>query len=351
MKLKLLTLEEEATQKLLGVILSILLAFLVTGVVLLVLGYDPIQVYLVLFHGSLGTPAKLGYTMKFLVPLVFTGLCAVVAYKGGLWNVGGEGQLYMAASAAEIVGIAGIYPPFHLALATIAGIVTGGLWGGLAGFLKARFQADEVVTTIMMNFVATSFVYYLVTGPVRDTTNSIVNVGLPIKVSAQFPQLSYQYGISSTLIAALAVPVIIHFLMQRGTFGFGVTILGTNSLAASYAGVNIRRDQILLMFLSGCMAGFAGVALILGYQFFLTPYLSPGFGFIGIAVALVAGLNALLVVPMAFFFAILYAGGNEVMSQFGIPTQTVAMISAMVILAFLASGPLIRTLRRRIPRH
>jgi simple sugar transport system permease protein len=331
-------------QQLIEAILSVILAFIITGVILAALGYNPLNVFASLFQGALGTPIGIGYTLGQLVPLIFTGLCAVVAFRGGMWNVGGEGQLFIGATGAEIVGILHIYAGIHLVLAVVVGALLAGLWGGLAGFLRAYYHVDELVSTIMMNFIAIALVTYLVIGPIKDTMQEFMIVGIPITTSAEFPQL-IGYGISSVIILAIIAAIALHYLMERSTFGFATRLVESNPLAADYAGVNTKRNQIEVMFLSGCLGGLAGVALVCGNVLPFGPAISPGFGYVGMAIAFLASLNVLLVIPAAALFAILYAGGNVIMGTYGIPVQLVSMVSALVIIAFLASGPLFKKLR------
>jgi simple sugar transport system permease protein len=326
---------------------AIAMAFIIVSIILVVSGFDPLQVFVNLLQGSLGTASGLGFTSVQLIPLMLTGLASVIAFKGGLWNIGTEGQLYLGAIAAELVGLAVVTPGFlHWPIAIVAGFLAGAAGGALAGALKAYLEIDEIVSTIMMNFVFIIIVQYLVTGPIRDP-----GFLAWVKSSDILPSARIPFGTTSILVFAVAIVIVIFALMEKTTFGFGTKILGSNRPAAAYVGIKVKKMTMLLMAASGGIAGLAGAFIVCGITYWLTDSISRSYGYVGIAVALLAGLNPLLVIPAALLFAVLFAGGNVVMANLGMSVQTVAVISAVMILSFVVSGSLLARVRGVLSRH
>jgi simple sugar transport system permease protein len=340
-------LDRKNTEQIERTIFAIVVALLIVSIIFVLVGFDPVQAYASLIWGSLGTASGLGFTTVQLVPLILTGLASAVAFRGGLWNIGAEGQLYLGAIAAELVGIVAIAPGYlHWPMAIIAGFLGGAAGGCLAGALKAHLKIDEMVSTIMMNFVFITIVQYLVTGPIKDPQFLAWVKSVAILPSARIP-----FGTTTIFALAVAITLVIFVLMEKTTFGFEARVLGSNPLAAAYVGVKVKRMTILLMSASGGIAGLAGAFIVGSITYWLTDSISRSYGYVGIAVAILAGLNPLLVIPAALLFAVLFAGGNVVMANLGMSAQTVALISAVMIVSFVVSGSLLARIRGVLSRR
>jgi ABC-type uncharacterized transport system permease subunit len=288
-------------------------------------------------------------TLLNATPLIFTGLSVALGFRSGLFNIGAEGQLYLGAIFATYVGFAltGLPIFIHLPLAVLAGFIGGGLWGFIPGFLKARTGAHEVIVTIMLNYTAYRLLDWLLKTTVFQREGRNDPISKVVEVSATFPPfvgdaaLRANFSTLLALVAALGVS----WLLFRSIRGFEFRAVGLNPGAARYAGMNIPRTIILTMVICGGLAGLAGVTSVLGPGRTLTPGFSPGWGFDGIAVALIGGSRPLGVVLAALLFGALRAGATPMQSATGIPIDLVVVIQALVIM-FVAAPALVRGMFR-----
>jgi len=270
-----------------------------------------------------------------------------LGFKSGLFNIGAEGQLYVGAIAATFVGFSvhGLPLFVHLPLAIAAGFLGGALWGFIPGILKARTGAHEVIVTIMLNYVS----YQLITWILRQTWYQRPGRSDPVSpvvdASATIPALIDGLRVNWAFVLALVAAVLVSWLLFRSTLGFEFRAVGFNPSAARYAGMNISRTLILTLSISGGLAGLAGTTEILGVNKALTPGFSPGYGFDGIAIALLGGSTPLGVVLAALLFGVLRAGATPMQAATGIPIDLVVVIQALVIM-FVAAPALIRELYR-----
>ena len=325
-----------------------------------------IDTYGALLRGSIGDPGRLfaaivaldwealrgallplSETVVSATPLVLTGLSVALAFRVGLFNIGAEGQLYIGALFAVIVGFSLVGIPWfiHLPLAIAAGFAGGALWGFVPGVLKARTGAHEVIVTIMMNFVAYNLIgWSLRTELVQreGRSDAISKVVEPSAALVPLVQgLRANWGILLALLAALAV----WWFLFRSTKGFEFRAVGFNPRAARYAGMSIGWSTVLSMVIAGGLAGLAGAVVILGGSRTLSPGFSPGYGFDGIVVALVGNTRPLGVVAAAFLFGALRAGATPMQSATGTPLDLVVIIQALVIM-FIAAPGLVRAIYR-----
>lgn len=291
-------------------------------------------------------------TLVSATPLIFTGLAVAISFRAGMFNIGGDGQLALGALAATMVtiGLNGQLPaPVLLILAIGAAVLAGAAWGFVPGFLKARTGAHEVITTIMLNYVASLIVFFALQGtnnwlrnpgstsPVSKPMSTIVDVPNIITL----PGIRLDYG----FVVALLMAVAVSFLLFRTTKGFELRAAGFNLTAARYAGMSAAGSMILAMTLSGSLAGMAGGFMVIGTVGQLSPDLSGGIGFTGIALALLAGLRPSGVVMAGLLFGALTNGGKLMGVQSGIPQDVLGFIMAMVIM-FVAAPGLIRGMWR-----
>ena len=304
----------------------------------------PLTAYSALLQGSVLSINGLVSTTVQAAPLILAGLAVGVGFKAGLFNIGASGQFLLGAVAAAGVGaeLAGVSPFIAIPAAIGAGALAGAAWGFIPGALKAWTGAHEVVTTIMLNFIAATLVKYLITGPLKapgfsfDRTGDIGNAALPV--------LYGRDGHLGVLIALAVVPVI-YWLIWRSTLGFEIRTVGANPSAARYAGMHPGRLTILTMSLCGMLAGLAGVGQLLGISHAMNASYSTSTGFDAITVALLGRAHPVGIVLAALLFGVMRAGSGLMQISAGIPVEIVDVVQA-VILLFLAADVIVRRLFR-----
>lgn len=323
-------------------LLSIVLALVIGGIILWASGNNPIEAYLALLEGSFGSATAFGRTLEKATPLIFGGLAVAFAFKAGLFNIGGQGQLLIGAIIAAYVGFAIDGLPFiiHMPLALLAGAVAGGLYGAIAGALKAYTGAHEVITTIMLNFVAINITDYLADGPWK--AEGIIARTPPILESAAIPRWGF---LPVGFLLAVLVAAATWFLVNRTTFGYAIRTTGINPNAAQYAGVKVSQIIILTMAISGALAGMGGAVETLGVVGRYQPGFNLGLGFDGITIALLAKTNSLGVIPAAVLIGAMQAGSSQMQFSAGVPFQIIDVIQAL-ILFFVAADVIVRKLFR-----
>jgi general nucleoside transport system permease protein len=308
----------------------------------------PFEAYAALIKGSLGTPEQwihgdfnaIIQTLVETAPLVLAGLAVGLGFKGGLFNIGAQGQFLLAGLAAAVVGglLAQSSPLLAVPAALIAALIVGAAWGFIPGALKAFTGAHEVVTTIMLNYIAIYIIAYLITGPLRDPTASFartISVG-----NASLPVLFGRNGHLGIVIAALAVPAV-WWLLYRSTLGFEIRAVGANPDAARYAGMRSRFLLILTMSLSGLLAGLAGGIQILGLTGYMPMGYSTSIGFDAIAVALLGRAHPVGILLAALLFGAMRAGAGLMQVEAHIPVQMIDLLQG-IILFFLAAEVVLR---------
>ena len=330
-------------------VIAIVLALLVGAVVIILSsalvpnhGFDlglPIQAYGALFSGAFGSVSAWTNTLLYTAPLLLAGLGVALGFKAGLFNIGAQGQFLMGAlGAAAVASFVHDSPPvFAITLAVLGGITAGVIWGGIVGVLKATSGAHEVVTTIMMNYIALAVLSWAVSGPLRQPGSP--QPITPDVGNAAFPIVFGDDGHLGILIAAAMVPII-WFLLYRTTRGFEIRTLGANLEAARYAGMRPRLLTVLVMGIAGGLAGLAGTGNLLGINHQISASFSTTVGFDSITVALLGRSNPFGVALAALFFGGMRAGAGAMQVQAGLPTELVDVIEA-VLLFFLVVGPII----------
>lgn len=304
--------------------------------------------YYALFDTSLGTPQAIGRTLVEATPLAFAGLSVALAFRAGLFNIGGAGQLIIGASCAGWVGFTWDLPTvIHLPLAVAAGFLGGALWGFIAGFLKARTGAHEVITTIMLNFVALRLLDYALRSDAFQRSGRDDPISEPVAETARLPELSFgDLTVHAGLLLALAAAWGVWWLLGRSTVGFRMRAVGANPFASRYAGMNVGRTYMLAMFLAGGLAGMAGTSNLLGRpSFSLTGGYYNFLGFEGIAVALLGRASPVGVLASAFLFGLLRAGSTGMQAETSTPVDIIAVIQALIIM-FVAAPALVRAIYR-----
>lgn len=323
-------------------ILSIVLALVIGGVILALSGNNPFAAYAALLRGSFGSAAAFGRTLEKATPLIFGGLAVAFAFKAGLFNIGGQGQLLIGAIVAAYVGFSFDNLPFiiHMPLALLAGAVAGGLYGAIAGALKAYTGAHEVITTIMLNYVAINLTDYLADGPWKD--EGIIARTPAVLESAVIPTWGFlPFGFLLAVFAAIAT----WYLVYRTTFGYAIRTTGINPHAAQYAGIKVSQIIILTMAISGFLAGMGGAVETLGVVGRYQPGFNLGLGFDGITIALLAKTNPLGVIPAAILIGAMQAGSSQMQFSAGVPFQIIDVIQAL-ILFFVSADIIVRKVFR-----
>jgi len=379
----------ERTLDVLLPLLSVFSALLVGAIVLVLLNKNPIEAYTVLITGAFTNKNGLADTLVKATPLMLVALGIAISFRGGVINIGAEGQLVMGALLATYLAVAlgDVLPgPITILICLVAGMVMGGVWGAIAGYLKAYLQVNEILSTIMLNQIAIQIGFYLLRGPMIDPAEVVAGTNIPH--SARFPQATdllrftdiAQYlgfspsakkagwtGFSGELYGLFAEPtrlhvgllfavimaILVYIFLWRTTIGYRIRAVGLNPSAARYAGINVPRYTIISLALSGMFAGLAGAIEVLGlhHRMFEPPAVSAGYGFTGIVVALFGKLHPLGVIPSAILFGGLLVGGDKMQRAVQVPQVLVTALLGLVVI-FVVSTEIIsrRWANRRIDK-
>ena len=307
---------------------------LVIPALLAALGFPPLPAMRALWQGSLGSFYALGSgTLVRATPLILTGLAVAVAFRAGVFNVGAEGQLLAGAAAAAAIGVLagrslGVFAP---AIELLAGVVAGALWAGIAAVLRARFGVLEVISTILLNFIAAYLVAYLVRGPLQEPLHIYPQSSSLLETArlSRLPGMRLHTGFPLALAAAAAV----WWVVRATAAGFRLRVVGANPDAARIAGeIDAKRTAARAFLASGALAGLAGAIELTGVTFALYENLSPGYGYSGIAVALLARLNPLGVIASGVVFGALESGASAMQRDAGVPSVVVSIAEAVIII-------------------
>jgi len=303
---------------------------------------NPLIAYQWLFKGAFGSTNSVAETLLKASPLMLTGIAFALAMRCGLFNIGAEGQLYIGALCSTIVGLYfNAFPIFiHLPLAIIAGFIGGGIWGLLAGYLKVRFGASEIITTIMLNYVALFLVSYMIHGPLLEPPGFLPQTPL-VEETARYPRILAGTRLHMGLIFATMALVLFYLLLWKTKIGYEIRVVGDNPSAANYAGMKPNRSILLTMFLSGGFAGLAGANEILGVLGRMVEGFSVGLGFDGIAVALLGQNTPLGIFLSSILFGAMRSGANIMQLSTGVPVAVIYIIQALIVI-FLVSSELFR---------
>jgi len=328
-------------------LLAIVTAIVVGSIFLLVSGFNPLEAYGGLIEGAFGSPRGWARTLLNMVPFIFAGLSVAFAFKGGLLNIGAEGQLFIGSICAATVGFAvqGLPLFIHLPLALLAGALGGAIWGAIPGLLKAYTGAHEVITTIMLNYIGIILTGYLVSGPLQDP-NTIVPETPDVLPTARLPLISSEaLGLHLGIPLAIIVAFIIYWLIWQTPFGFELRTVGLNPSAAAYAGIHVKRLTILTMTIAGLLAGLAGTVETLGRNYYFAPGFNVGYGFDSITIALLAKSNPIGVILTAFLFGAMDAGATRMQRLSGVPSEIIQVVQALILM-FVAADQIIRMIYR-----
>lgn len=313
--------------------LVLIAVFGVGSVAMLLARVSPLDGFGALFDGAFGTTSEFAETLVQTTALLFPALGIALAFRAGLFNIGAEGQLILGGCAAGLAGSLIPAPPLAAALLTLAaGALAGAVWGGIAGALKARFGANEVIATLMLNVVALLLAGYVVNGPLHlgDATSGETPL---LPRAAWLPVLLPGTRLTVAFVLALALAAALRFVFARTVFGYELRAAGEAPAAARRAGIDLGRVAFLALALSGACAGLGGATIVTGVLHRFNTGLSPGYGFVAIAVALVGNLEPAGIVVAAFAFGILQSGALAMQAEAHVPRDVVNIVEGLAIVA------------------
>ena len=318
------------------------LALVVGCLVFLLAGANPLEAYGAMLRGAFGSRFAVSQVLVQLVPLLIISLGLALAFRGRIWNIGAEGQFLIGAltGAAFAILVPIGTPALMLPLAMVVGAIAGAAWGGVVGVMRTRWKVNEIIASLLLNYVAYYLYQYVIRMPLRDPEGFLPQSALipPAATMSSIPGFRVHWG----LFLALGLVPLMAYVVRRTPFGFRVGMMGLNLDAARTAGVNTAKMTVRLMLISGAMAGLAGIVQILGVQGRLTTTISAGFGFTAIVVALLGRLSPWGVLLAAGFMAALVTGGRAVQLTLSIPFAAVATIEALFVVFLLVADKMAR---------
>jgi len=317
---------------------GVLVALLIGGIMLVVLKANPVVAYTAMVSGAGGSLSGVTQSLVKATPLLLVGLGICIAFRANVINIGGEGQITLGAIVATWFPLTfHTWPGWILIPATlILGFLAGAAWGFVPGILKARLKVNEILSTIMMNSIATQFMYLLIRGPLMDpagvASGTFLAQSARIPQQAQLPRLVPQTLLHAGAIIAVILAVAVYFFLWRTTIGYRIRAVGLNPDASRHSGINVPFYQALSLTLAGGFAGLAGAIEIMGVQHRLLDGITGGYGFTGIVAALLGGLHPLGVIPASILFGGLLVGANEMQRAVQVPSSLINVILGMVVL-------------------
>jgi general nucleoside transport system permease protein len=326
-----------------GIVLgAVALALLAGAGLMLLMGASPILGYRELALGMVGSKHSIAEALIKTTPLLIMGLGIAIAFQAGVWNIGAEGQFYMGAlfCTGLVLALPGL-PWWLLAPLAIAAALTGGaFWGGIVGYLRARFGINEIIVSVMLNYVAVYILQFAVQGPLRETKT--LGVGFPrtdpLPEATWLPRILPGTRLHTGFLVALLLAVLVYFLLRHTVFGYHIRAVGRNQTASRYAGIAVGRVMIGAMLLSGALAGFAGYVEVFGVQHRLLDGISAGYGFIAIIVALLGRQNPFGIVLASVLLAALDVGAGTMQRGIGIPVSLVVTIEYLTVILVVGAG-------------
>jgi simple sugar transport system permease protein len=330
--------------------LNLVLAMIVSGIVIAAIGQNPFDAIRIMAYGAFGYGEGIGFTLHFATDFIFTGLAVAVAAHAGLFNIGGEGQAYLAGLGAIAVGLLLDHTSWLLVLplAIVASAAIGGVWALIPGYLQAKRGSHVVITTIMFNFIASAIMAYLLVyvlkpmGVQEPSTANVVAAGKIPQLRQFFPFFG-EAPLNMTIVFAILALIFVYVLLWRTKFGFALRTMGHNPSASLYAGISNSKMTMIVMTISGALAGMVAVNEVLGVQARVVIDITAGYGFVGIAVALMGRNHPIGIALAAILFGALYQGGLEL--QFEMPAITRDMIVVIQALGIMFTGAMEGLLR------
>ncbi len=320
--------------KVVNTILPVIAALLLGSVIIIWAGASPVKVYTSIVRSAFFSLNGLNATFVYATPLILTGLSLVIAFRAGVFNMGGEGQLYMGAFWAAVVGfsVKGLPAPFHITLCLLTGIICGALWALIPALLKAYLRINELVTTIMLNTVAITLTGFLTNGPYAYSYQYPTTA--PIYKSAELPALFEGRTLTIGIIIALVVFVLVNILISKTTLGYEIDMMGHQAEFGEAVGMNIRKKTVIVFLVSGAICGLAGAIVVMSVYHSFTPSFSanPGLGWDGMTVAMLGNTTPVGSLIAAILFGAFKFGGVSLQIKFGIPNEVIQTIQSSLML-------------------
>lgn len=321
-------------------VISVLCAFIVGAVLIVAIGGNPAEAFTYLFKGAFGNSTNFGNTLVKATPLIFTGLAATFAYRCGVFNLGAEGQFVIGAVTSiwisiNVKGISGV-PLIILSLCL--GGLAGGIWGAIPGILKITRGINEMIVSIMLNYVAVLFMGYLYSGPLREgSVPQTEAVSDTLKLGRIFKGTNVHAG----FIIAIFLAIIVYYFLFYTSKGFKLRAVGMNDTASMYNGFSVKKYILMSFIVSGAIAGIGGSVELHGVQYRLMSGFGSGYGFDGVAIALIGQLNPIGTVLVSYLFAVLRTGANTMQVGTGMPTAVIDIIQALIIVFAVAGSAVV----------
>lgn len=326
-------------------VLILIIAFLVFGAFLYGMGFNPLVVYKGILIGAFGSVSGLSAVLNLSSVYILTALCAIIAFRCKIWNIGGEGQLYAGALGATVAAVSGVSSYLVLPLALLASVAFGCLWALLPTVLRIKFRADEVVSTVMMNYLILILIEYLITGPLKDPLATGTPVSRLLPSSSRLPLIAGTQ-INVGFILAIAVVVVAYFIIHKTVIGFRIDLVGGNPSAAKLAGISAWKMILLVMLVSSGLAGLAGGIIMSSETSRLLLGISNNYGYMGMGVAILGALEPIWAVPSAVFFSALTVGGIVMQREIGISFNFINAFQAVMVIVITLRFILSRGLNR-----
>lgn len=330
-------------------IIAVILALALAGLLLLALGKNPMQAYASMIEGAFGSDTRVFNTISRAVPLMLVAIGICIAFRGGVINIGAEGQLFVGAVSATAFAVAAggdLTPWLSVPLTLMAGILGGALWGAVPGYLKARFDVNEILTTVMMNEIAIRLLLFLLSGPMIDPKE--VAQGTHIPQSAPLPEVSWLARLAppsrlhTGILIAIIAAIVVYVLLWRTPMGYRIRAVGQSKAASLYAGISVPAYLTLALILSGGLAGLAGAVEVTGVTHRMVEGFAVGYGFSGIVVALFGRLHPIGAIPSAFLFGALLTGAERMQRDLQVPSATITLLQGLVVLFVVSSDVWVR---------
>ncbi|HZL07474.1 MAG TPA: ABC transporter permease [Coriobacteriia bacterium] len=342
-------------------IISAALAVAIGSLIMWIFGYDPGAAFAALFKGAFGSPQAIGNTIMRSTPLILTGLAVGYGFRAGLFNIGAEGQLFMGGLAAAFLGVqlAGLPWVVLVPVLLLASMLAGAAWAFVPAILKARIGAHEVITTMMFSYIARYFVSYLVVGPLK--AEGMIPQTVAIGANAQLPRIEALFSAVTVeafpllglgrahlgIVVALVAAVVVWLILKYTTLGYENRAVGYSPWASQTAGISVQWTIVKALCISGALAGLGGAVEVMGVHHKIFDQFSSGFGFTGIAVALLAKNHPLGIIPAAILFGGLSAGAGTMQLEADVPQKIIWIIQALVIFFVAAEEIVLWFVRRR----
>ncbi len=329
--------------------LSILVALICGAILMLITGYNPISAYGAMLKGVFGSSRVFGNTLAKMLTLCLTGLATAVGAKAGLFNVGGEGQLYLGGIAATMVGVwlCGWSPWIAVPAAFLAAMVTGGFYAWIPAVLKVKLNVSEVITTIMLNSAAIYFCSYLANGPLITSDKGVLGGTDAVPENFRFAQLISKSNLSTALIYSAVIAFLCWYIMEKTSVGLEMKVIGENPRFAFFSGLKKDKIMILAMVASGAICGLVGMFEVYGYQYRFLDTISNDFYFDGMLVAMIMNYSPVGIIIMSFFFAVIDIGASAMELSTGVSSELSEIIFAIIIFLMAAEGGISKAVEKK----